>query len=67
MRRVPFSQMVIGLDKMFFGTQLGGMHATSLQADAIDQYLVNCGWDWDSVIEYMCNEQDLNNPNRASN
>lgn len=57
MKRIPYQQMVIGLDKLFFGGTITNGDQAEERADTIEAYLEGCGWDWDSVLEEMCREE----------
>jgi type I site-specific restriction endonuclease len=56
MKRIPYSQLVIGLDQLFFGGKIENMEQAEERADTIDAYLEANGWDWDSVLEEMSRE-----------
>jgi hypothetical protein len=57
MKRIPYSQLVIGLDKLFFGDHIDTQEQAEQRADTIDAYLEACGWNWDSILEEMCREE----------
>lgn len=65
MKRISYNQMVIGLDKLFFTLP----DSTQDQSETIEAYLEACGWDWNSVLNYMAqeNEQAPSLPARISN
>lgn len=56
-KKITYEQLVIGLDKLFFGRKLENQEQAEEQADTIDAYLEACGWTWDLVLEEMCREQ----------
>jgi hypothetical protein len=58
MKRLDFKQMLIGLDQLMMHGKIDNQEQTVLQADAIDEYLKQTGWDWDSVLQEMCYEQN---------
>lgn len=58
MKKIPYQQLVIGLDKLFFGGKIENRGQAEERADTIEAYLEGCGWDWDSVLEEMCHEND---------
>jgi hypothetical protein len=53
MKQLPYNQMVIGLDKLFFTLS----DSTQDQLETIEAYLEGCGWSWDLILEEMCREQ----------
>jgi hypothetical protein len=57
MKRIPYSQLVIELDKLFFGGQITNMEQAEERRETIEAYLEGCGWDWDSIIDEMCREE----------
>lgn len=52
MKKIPYSQLVIELDKLFFGNTLA-----QDRAETIDALLEACGWNWDMVLEEMAREE----------
>lgn len=56
MVRVPYSQLVIGLDQLFMGGKIENMDQAVERADTIEAYLEACGWNWDTVLEEMSRE-----------
>lgn len=54
--RLPYHQLVLGLDKLFFGDTLNNMQQAEERIDTIDAYMESCGWTWDELINY--NEVD---------
>lgn len=56
-KKIPYEQLVIGLDKLFFGRKLENQDQAEEQADTIDAYLEACGWNWDLVLEEICREE----------
>jgi len=67
MKRIPWSQFVIGLDRLFFGGKITTMEQAETRADTIDAYLEACGWDWDSVLDEMCREETSPLPPKLDN
>lgn len=57
MKRIPFSQLVIELDRLFFGGQITNMGQAEERYETIEAYLEGCGWDWDSIMDEMCHEE----------
>lgn len=55
-RRLPYDQMIIELDKLFFGGTIENMEQAEDRADTIEAYLESCGWSWDAIVEHMANE-----------
>lgn len=55
--KIPFDQMVIGLDKIMFGADSIHYDKVEDHADAVKAYLEGCGWSWDLVIEEMSREE----------
>lgn len=58
MKRIPYAQMILGLDQLFMGGQIKNQEEAEKRADTIDAYLEACGWTWDSLLEHMSNEND---------
>lgn len=56
MKRLSYNQMVVGLDKLFFGGVLKTDSQAQDQLETIDAYLEACGWTWDDIIEEMLHE-----------
>ncbi len=56
--KIPYSQMIMGLDALFFGGELKNDQDALERADTIDAYLEGCGYTWDDVLEGMCHEED---------
>jgi hypothetical protein len=52
MKKIPFDQMIIGLDNLFFKDH----YDVVKDADLIDAYIEGCGWDWGSILEYLSKE-----------
>lgn len=51
-KKIPYEQLVIGLDKLFFGRKLENMEQATEQADTIEAYMEACGWSWDDLLNY---------------
>lgn len=56
-KRIPYQQLVLELDKLFFGGQITNRNQAEERAETIDAYLEACGWTWDLVLEEMCREE----------
>lgn len=56
MKKVPYHQMTIELDKLMFGASLPDVENIKDRAEVIEAYLASCGWAWDEVLEEICNE-----------
>jgi hypothetical protein len=56
MKRIPYDQMMIGLDQLLLSNQITNHEQTILYAEAIDNYLASTGWSWDLIINYMIEE-----------
>ena len=67
MKRIPYSQLVIGLDRLFFGGKITNQEQAGERAETIEAYLEGCGWDWDSVIDEMCREETPELQTKPSN
>jgi hypothetical protein len=67
MKRIPYSQLVIGLDRLFFGGKITDMNQAEERAETIEAYLEGCGWDWDSILEEMCREEASPLPTKLDN
>jgi len=57
MKRIPFCQLIIELDRLFFGGQITNMEQAEERYETIEAFLEGCGWDWDSIIDEMCHEE----------
>ncbi len=53
--RLPYSQLVIELDKLFF-SRIDSDQQAEERVDTIEAFLEACGWTWDEVLEEMANE-----------
>ena len=53
--KLPYEQMVIGLDKLFFQGDLSNLQQATDRIDTIDAYLEACGWTWDDILKQMAN------------
>lgn len=53
--RLPYSQLVIELDKLFF-SRIDNDQQAEERVDVIETLLEACGWTWDEVLEEMANE-----------
>lgn len=56
-KRIPYSQMTIGLDQLLFGGKLENQQQAQERADTIEAYLEACGWTWDDILDEMVNEE----------
>lgn len=57
MKKIPFNQMIIGLDDLFFrGKPLQCIQDGMERVDTIEAYLEGCGWSWDDIISRMADE-----------
>lgn len=57
MKRIPWAQFVLGLDRLMLGGQIATQAEAEERYDTIEAYLEACGWTWDLIIEEMCREQ----------
>lgn len=57
MKRLPYNQMVVGLDKLFFGYISKDDDQDQERLDTIEAYLEACGWSWDDIIKEMLHEE----------
>jgi hypothetical protein len=55
-KRIPYSQLTIGLDQLFFGGKLESQEQAEERADTIEAYLEANGWSWDDVLKEMSKE-----------
>jgi hypothetical protein len=65
MKRIPYQQMIQGLDQLLFNFRITNQHTTEQYAEVIDEYLQDCQWSWDDIIEYMSKEKE--GPNELAN
>lgn len=56
-KKIPYNQLVIELDKLFFGGKLENQEQAIERADTIDAYLEACGWTWDMLLEELAREE----------
>lgn len=59
MKRLPYDQMVLELDKLFFGGKLENLQQAEDRAETIEAYLEACGWNWDLVLQEMGREETV--------
>ncbi len=57
MKRIPWSQLTLELDRLFFGGHITNMDEAQERAETIEAYLEACGWNWDAYIEELCREE----------
>lgn len=67
MKRIPWSQLTLELDRLFFGGHIANMGEAEERAETIEAYLEACGWNWDLVLEEMCREETDQFPAGDSN
>ena len=48
--RIPYSQLVIELDKLMFGGKIENEQQALERADTIEVYLEATGWTWDMIL-----------------
>jgi hypothetical protein len=48
--RIPYSQLVIELDKLMFGGKIENEQQALERADTIEVYLEATGWTWDDIL-----------------
>jgi hypothetical protein len=52
MKRLSYSQMVLGLDQLLFGGKLENIEQAEECAATIEAYMQACGWTWDELLNY---------------
>jgi hypothetical protein len=67
MKRIPWSQLTLELDRLFFGGHIANMTEAEQRADTIEAYLEACGWTWDLVLEEMSREETSDIQTEPSN
>jgi len=67
MKRIPWSQLTLELDRLFFGGHIANQEEALQRADTIDAYLEACGWTWDLVLEEMSREEITDLQTKLSN
>jgi len=67
MKRIPWSQLTLELDKLFLGGHIANQEQAEERAETIEAYLEACGWTWDLVLEEICNEEVELLPTKSSN
>lgn len=55
MKKIPYAQLIIGLDQLFFGKM--GSESVEARAEAIERYLSSNGWTWEEVHEASAIEE----------
>jgi hypothetical protein len=54
--RIPYNQMVIGLDRLMFHLPIENQQQALERAATIDAYLEACGWNWDDLLNGVFSE-----------
>ena len=71
MKRIPYNQMMIGLDQLLLSNQITNHQQAEVYAEAIDNYLAATGWSFDDIIQHMIEENTYGEaqsiPARVSN
>lgn len=58
MKKIPFDQMIIGLDDLFFrGKPLQSIQDGIDRVDTIEAYLEATGYTWDDILDHMLAEE----------
>jgi hypothetical protein len=58
MKKIPFDQMIIGLDDLFFrGKPLQTIQDGIERVDTIEAYLEATGYTWDDILDHMLAEE----------
>lgn len=57
--KLPYAQLVLELDKLFFGGKIDNQEQAIERADTIEGLLEATGWNWDMIIEHMLNENNI--------
>lgn len=62
MKKIPYHQLVIELDKLMFNIKPdeNGNDKTEERASMIEAYLISCGWDWNSYLNKIMESEDVN-------
>jgi hypothetical protein len=55
--KLPYDQLVLELDKLFFGGKIDNQEQAIERADTIEGLLEATGWNWDQVLEEMCKDE----------
>jgi hypothetical protein len=55
--KLPYAQLVLELDKLFFGGKIDNQEQAIERADTIEGLLEATGWNWDQVLEEMCKDE----------
>jgi hypothetical protein len=58
MKRIPYEQMIQGLDQLLFNFRITNEQKVEQYATEIDDYLRDCQWTWDDIIEHLIKEQE---------
>lgn len=56
MKRIPWSQLIIELDRLFLGGHIATQEEAEERYETIEAFLEAVGWTWDMVLEEMCRE-----------
>jgi hypothetical protein len=67
MKRIPWSQLTLELDRLFLGGHIANMEQAEERSETIEAYLEACGWNWDLVLEEMCREETTDVQTKSSN
>lgn len=55
--KLSYEQMIIELDKLFLNVPLDETRQELIErAATIEAYIEACGWSWESITNYMANE-----------
>jgi len=55
--KVPYHQMLIGLDQLMFCSPIANQVEAETYAEVIEAYLKQNGWSWDLILKEMSNEK----------
>jgi hypothetical protein len=57
MKRIPYDQMITGLDALFFSKPLQSIAEAIERVEIIEAYLDSCGYTWDDILDHMLAEE----------
>ena len=60
MNRLPYSQLVLELDKLFFGGSIENLQQAEARLQTIDSFLEATGWNWDTYLNHQDNQSESN-------
>lgn len=67
MKKVPYDQLTIVLDKLIFGGDINSDEEAVDRLETIEAYIEACGWSWNDILEMIANESSSSIQSGSSN